>query len=193
MSPGRGAIELERSNWDAARGTDFLPKMNSPAITPDVYKYIGRNQRGEAVDIVEIEVDGTGWPQSAVLPPEYRLDCSILFCVSTRFREFQVKAILALFDFKHSGTDSIKVVKQEGNSVKASSYGPQLAARAQNSGKGVVAFPLDCQAQVGVRHFPSSRDIRSRLAYEAARAELFRGEGMHVLSLTICALELLIL
>jgi hypothetical protein len=51
-----------------------------------------------------------------------RLDCPILFYVSTRFREFQVKAaVLALLDFKHGGADSIKVVKHEGQSVKASS------------------------------------------------------------------------
>ena len=51
-----------------------------------------------------------------------RLDCPILFYVSTRFREFQVKAaVLALIDFKHGGMDSIKVVKHEGQSVRASS------------------------------------------------------------------------
>src|SRR5262245_33844304 len=44
-----------------------------------------------------------------------RLDCPILFYLSTRFRESQVKAaVLALVDFKHGGTDSIKIVKHEG-------------------------------------------------------------------------------
>jgi hypothetical protein len=50
-----------------------------------------------------------------------RLDCPILFYVRTRFSEFQVKAaVLALLDFKPGGTGSIKVVKLEGQSVKAS-------------------------------------------------------------------------
>jgi hypothetical protein len=52
-----------------------------------------------------------------------RLDCPILFYVSTRFHEFQVKAaVLALLDFKHSGTESIKVVKHEGQSVSSRAH-----------------------------------------------------------------------
>lgn len=110
------AVFHRRYELEASRGLDRLLGQSIRQTSDDLYLPSFFSVSGASRDKAKLFQVAPG------LLSGCRLDCPILFYVSTRFREFQVKAaVLALLDFKHGGADSIKVVKHEGQSVKASS------------------------------------------------------------------------